>query len=55
MSALAALILAAGLILAAALLCVPLHRLTEVLAELEIRSAGTFPPADPEVVGDGSR
>jgi hypothetical protein len=38
MSVLAAFILAAGVFLAAGVLCVPLHRLAEVLAELEIRT-----------------
>ena len=38
MSALAALILAVGACIAAGVLCLPLHRIAEVLAEMEIRS-----------------
>lgn len=41
MSALAALIAAAGAVVAVGMLCVPLYRIAEVLSELEIRSAAS--------------
>lgn len=40
MSTLAALILATGAGLSATVLCVPLHRIAEMLSEVEMRSAG---------------